>query len=332
MLDELSRRSLLKLGVYATAGHVFSQRAAGNLLFGNVASQTWQLGANTAIEGYGLIQAIDTLRELGFTAIEIHPMGVPGPRAGKFPGFEFDKLDRTRRSEVRKVLGGFQSVTTHLPYTGLDYVSASRDVCESSLRTVEIAMEATAFFGATVAVLHPQPLAEGTLEATWPRYLDRFRRWGDRARKLGFRIALETGYPRSVRDFVRLVKEIDHDSVGATIDVGHQSRYAELVTRVKPEQRGTPAGIKAYNETTFAIVEGLGTKVFHFHVHDIDPATWKEHQPLSTGFVDYPKLFQVLRRIRYEGMLILEISGLGTEMKRLLADNKRQLESLISEG
>ena len=233
---------------------------------------------------------------------------------------------------IRKALGGFKAVTTHLPYTGLDYMSASGEVRESSVRTVETAMEATAFFGATVAVLHPQPLPEGTLDATWPRYLDRFRRWGDRARKLGFRIALETGYPRSVRDFVRLVKEIDHDSVGATIDVGHQSRYAELVARVKPEERATPEGIKAYNETTFAIVEGLGAKVFHFHVHDIDPATWKEHQPLSTGFVDYPRLFQILRRINYQGLLILEISGRGTEMKSLLADNKHQLEALVSKS
>ena len=332
MLAEPSRRSLLKLGVYATAGHIFSRSAAGELLLGKAASHNWQLGANTAIQGYGLMQAIDTLRELGFTTIEIHPMGVPEPRVQKFPGFEFDKLDQAKRKEIKKALGGFQSVTTHLPYTGLDYTSASREVRESSIRTVETAMEATAFFGATVAVLHPQPLPEGTLDATWLRYLDRFRRWGDRARKLGFRIALETGYPRSVRDFVRLVKEIDHDSVGATIDVGHQSRYAELVARVKPEDRATPVGIEAYNETTFAIVEGLDTKVFHFHVHDIDPATWKEHQPLGTGFVDYPKLFQILRRIRYQGMLIREICGPGTEMKGLLADNKRQLEALVSKS
>jgi len=332
MLAEPSRRSLLKLGVFATAGQLFSHRAPGELLLGKAASHTWQLGANTAIEGYGLIQAIGTLRELGFSAIEIHPMGVPEPRAEKFPGFEFDKLDQAKRKEIRKALGGFQSVTTHLPYTGLDYISASGEIRESSVRTVETAMEGTAFFGATVAVLHPQPLPEGALDATWPRYLDRFRRWGDRARKLGFCIALETGYPRSVRDFVRLVKEIDHDSVGATIDVGHQSRYAELVARVKPEERAARAGIEAYNETTFAIVEGLGAKVFHFHVHDIDPTTWKEHQPLSTGFVDYPKLFRLLRRIRYQGMLILEISGPGTEMKRLLADNKRQLEALASKA
>ena len=330
MLAERSRRSLLKLGVYATAGQILSSGATVELVLGSAASGNWRVGANTAIEGFGLIQAIRTLSELGFPAIEIHPMGVPEPRAGKFPGFEFDKLDQAQRSEIRKVLRGFQSVTTHLPYTGLDYMSTSGDVRESAVQTVQTAMEATAFFGATVAVLHPQPLPEGTLDANWPRYLDRFRRWGDRARKLGFRIALETGYPRSIRDYVRLVKEIDHGSVGATIDVGHQSRYAELVARVKPHEMGTPAGIKAYNETTVAIVEGLGSKVFHFHVHDIDPATWKEHQPLSTGFVDYPTLFQVLRRIGYQGLLILEISGPGTKMKGLLADNKRQLEALVS--
>jgi sugar phosphate isomerase/epimerase len=329
MLAEPSRRSLLKLGVCAAAG-LFSQGAAHGFLLGSTASANWKIGANTAIEGCGLIPAIHTLRELGFAAIEIHPMGVPEPRADKFPGFEFDKLDPAQRQEIRKALQGFEFVTTHLPYTGLDYMSASGDVRESAVRKIETAMEATAFFGATVAVLHPQPLPEGTLDATWSRYLDRFRRWGDRARKLGFRIALETGYPRSIRDYVRLVNEINHDSVGATIDVGHQGRYAELVARVKPEEKSGPVGIKAYNETTFAIVERLGAKVFHLHVHDIDPATWKEHQPLSTGFVDYPGLFQIRRRINYHGMLILEISGPSTKMKELLADNKRQLEGLVS--
>src|SRR5262245_39043986 len=186
MLAEPSRRSLLKLGVNAAASQIFSRRVAHGFFLGSAGGVNWRLGANTAIEGYGLIQAIDTLRELAFTAIEIHPMGVPEPRAEKFPGFEFDKLDQSQRREIRKALGGFRSVTTHLPYTGLDYMSASDEVGESSVRTVEVAMEATAFFGATVAVLHPQPLAEGTLDATWPRYLDRFRRWGDRARKLGF--------------------------------------------------------------------------------------------------------------------------------------------------
>jgi sugar phosphate isomerase/epimerase len=135
-----------------------------------------------------------------------------------------------------------------------------------------------------------------------------------------------------VAGFVRLVKEIDHPAVGATIDVGHQSRYAELVARVKPEERGTPAGIRAYNDTTLALVEGLGPKAFHLHVHDIDPATWQEHRPLGTGFVDYARLFALLDRMKFGGYLIFEIAGKAEEMERHLRDGKKTLEKMMLAG
>ena len=70
---------------------------------------------------------------------------------------------------------------------------------------------------------------------------------------------------------MRLVKEIDHESVGATVDVGHQKNYAELTARVQPEEKGTPAGIRAYNDVTHMIIDELGSKIFHMHVHDIEP-------------------------------------------------------------
>ena len=55
--------------------------------------------------------------------------------------------------------------------------------------------------------------------------------------------------------------------------------------------------------------ERLGPKVFHFHVHDIDPETWVEHKPMVHGFVDYPRLFAKLRQVGYTGALVLEIGG-----------------------
>ena len=114
--------------------------------------------------------------------------------------------------------------------------------------------------------------------------ISNFRRWGDIARDHGFRLSIETGYPASVRDFVRLIHEIEHEYVGATIDVGHQKDYAELVARVKPHDRGTPEGIRAYNDVTHEIIDQLGPKVFHMHVHDIEPGTWAEHKPLVPRF------------------------------------------------
>ena len=288
------------------------------------------IGANTAITGYGLYEAIDLLRQLGFATIEIHPMGVPQATPGKFPGFEFDMLSEEEKSRIKAALRGFRHLSTHLPYTGVDYFARDEEKARASRRKIEVALEATAYFGAETAVIHPQPGAGYTLEEAWPVMLRRFRDWGDVAAKNNIKLALETGYPRSVAEFVRLVKEVDHPRVGCTIDVGHQASYRELVARVKPEERGTPHGIKAYNDTTLEIIESLGRKIFHLHVHDIEPATWKEHRPIGTGFVDYPRLFRKLDEIGYDGLLVLEIGAPAEDMKSLLADNKRRLEDYLA--
>ena len=186
------------------------------------------IGANTAILGYTLWDSIALLHELGFTAIEIHPMGEIQPAADQFPGFQFDRLSEDLKRRIRRALEPFQTVTAHLPYHNLHYFSHDRTAAEASRRQVEIAMEGAAYFGAKLAVVHPlepegYPEAEG-----WKVMLDQLRHWGDLSSKHGFRLAAETGYPRSVHAFVQLIRDIDHPAVGATIDVGHQSRYKEL--------------------------------------------------------------------------------------------------------
>ena len=110
---------------------------------------------------------------------------------------------------------------------------------------------------------------------------------------------------------------------------GTRRNYAELTARVKPEQRGTPEGIRAYNDVTLQIIDELGAKVFHMHVHDIEPNTWAEHKPLVHGFVDYPRLIAKLRQIDYQGLLIFEIGGPVDELTGFFRDAKAKLEEYI---
>lgn len=291
------------------------------------------IGASTAVTGYGLFQSIALLRDLGFPTIEVQNLvGVPEPTPGKFPGFRLDRADEQERGKVKQALAGFELVTAHLPYTGLEYFSPPGPEADNAIRTLEGAMRTAAFLGARVAVLHSKPGAGMTLEESWPILIRRIRRWGDLAKEHDFRLALETGYPRSVADFVRLVREVDHEHVGATLDVGHQSHYRELLARVAPGERATAKGIRAYNDTNIEIVERLGRKLIHLHVHDIDPATWKEHQPLVHGFIDYPRLIGKLREIRYEGVMVLEIAGPADRMRQYLAQARRKLEGYLSEA
>jgi sugar phosphate isomerase/epimerase len=111
--------------------------------------------------------------------------------------------------------------------------------------------------------------------------------------------------------------------------VGHQGRYKELLARVKPAGRGTEAGRLAYNDITHALIDGLGNKILHLHVHDIDPQTWQEHRPLGTGFVDYQRLIAKLRHIAYRGLLVLEIAGPGEKIEAMLKDSKHKLEAFL---
>ena len=288
------------------------------------------IGANTAISGYSLAEAIGLLHRLVFFTIEIHIMGSLLPNPGQFPGFQFDRLTRKEKQAIAGSLRGFRHLSTHLPYTHLNFFASDETVARASVREIEIALEATAYFGAELAVIHALPASGFTPDEVWPVTVRRLREWGDRARKGGFRLAVETGYPKSVRAFVRLIEEIDHPSVGCAIDVGHQSGYQELLDRVSAEQRSTAYGIRAYNDTTLAIIEQLGGKVFHLHVHDIDPQTWKEHQPIGTGFVDYLRLVGKLRDIDYRGLLVLEIAAPAPEMPARLAESKLRLERFLS--
>ncbi len=287
------------------------------------------IGANPYFPGYGLFRSIGILHGLGFQTIELHPMGAPDARPGMPPGFEFDHMGEASKERLKAALQPFRYISTHLPWVDTPYFSPFIPAHEFGVRRIDRALEATAFVGAEVANIHVQRSAHIALTDAWPMLVSSFRRWGDMARDLGFRLAIETGYPDSVREFTRLIGEIDHEYVGGTVDVGHQADYAELVARVRPEDKATPEGIRAYNDVTHEIIDGLGAKLFHMHVHDIEPDTWAEHKPLVHGFVDYPRLVAKLRKLNYQGLLVCEIGGTVIELPEYFRDAKAKLEAYL---
>ena len=288
------------------------------------------IGANPYFPGYGLYRSIGILHGLGFQTIELHPMGSPDARPGMPPGFEFDRMTDADKRRMKEVLQPFRYVSTHLPWVDTPYFSPFGPSHEYGVSRIDTALEASAFVGAEVANVHVQRSMYISLEQAWPMLIRTFRRWGDIARDHGFRLAIETGYPASVKDFVRLIHEIEHEHVGATLDVGHQKNYAELIARVKPRDRGTPQGIRAYNDVTHEVIDRLGPKVFHVHVHDLEPNTWADHKPLVHGFIDYPRLVAKLRSINYQGLLVLEIGGPVDELTEYFRDGKAKLEEYLA--
>ena len=285
------------------------------------------IGANTAISGYGMLQALDELRDIGFRTVEMQSfLGTLEATPGEFPGFPFDRLSDEDKERTRAAFAPFDHVTVHLPYPeSAPYIDPAD---EAGARLIETCLDGAAYLGAKLAVLHPQP-SGADLEAHWDTAVERIRGWGTYAADRGVRLACETSAPNSIAKLVRFHEEIHHDNVGVTLDVGHQARFEELA-HIPKQDYATPDAVRAYNDLNIRIVETLGDKIIHLHTHDIEPETWAEHKPLIHGFIDYPRLIAALRKIEYGGVLTFEIGGDPEKMPDYLREGKRKMEGWVA--
>ena len=232
------------------------------------------VGANTAIAGWGFFEAVELLAELGFPTIEVQNLvGSLEPTPGEFPGFRVDQISAPERERIVASLAPFEHVTVHLPYS-MPYILPE---ASDSVEAFETTFDAAALCGAKLAVLHPQP-RETDLLQHWDVAVERIRRWADLAADRGFRIAVETGAPPSVPDCVRLLDEVGHENVGAALDVGHQANFAAL-SRFTSDQYPTADAIRAYNDLNLRLVDALGEKLLHLHIHDIEPRPGRSTSP-----------------------------------------------------
>ncbi len=285
------------------------------------------VGANTAIAGRGFFEVAALLAEIGFRSVEVQNLiGRLDPAADEFPGFDYGAVSEEDKERILAALEPFEHITVHLPYArDMNYIAPDAD---EAVKRLETAMDAAEFLGAKLAVLHPQP-SGADLYADWDAAVGRIREWGAAAADKGFQFACETAMPNSVPDLVRFQEEIGHDNVGVTLDVGHQARFRELA-HIAPEERGSPQGVRAYNDLNIRIVEALGDKLLHVHTHDIEPDTWAEHKPLVHGFIDYPRLIAKLREARFGGVLMFEIGGETEKMPDWLREGKRKMDAFVA--
>ncbi len=299
----MDRRSFL-------AGSLFSVRAmAAPLLPLNT------LGSSADLR-LGFYETIEEIRGLGFRTIEIQENNLTD-RGGARQGVCVNGTDPRELEHARRSLTGFDHVSIHLPWTRLNYGGVSGPSVEDSVKVIDAGIKLGVQIGAHMAVLHARP-GEGMLFAESKALLtDRIRRWADLAARDGMRIGVETGTPASVHEFVDFVGEIRHPEVGATLDVGHQRGARELLAQVPASDRAKPYAAKAFNDINLWLVETLGPKLFHLHLHDLLPETWSDHQPLRYGFIDFPRLFHKLRDIRYRGLLVLEIGPMDSMHEHL---------------
>ena len=172
-----------------------------------------------------------------------------------------------------------------------------------------------------MVVIHMNPKPSFTLSEFWVEMLDVCRELGDYALNRKVLIGVETGFPPDVEDYINLIRSIDHQAVGATVDVGH------VRNSVAANLRSTAAGIQEFNDNLMKIVSDLGDKVFHFHLHDVRDRDWRDHRTAGTGIIDFPRLFAYLLDSNYDYLMTFELEEENKE--EALLQSKKYIEGVI---
>ena len=266
-----------------------------------------QLTASTAsLSGMDFAAALRQIRKMGFGGVEILTFTGAKHSVGPIPGAVVSQLGAEEKRRLRAEVGRFEHVSTHLPFHGLRPVAQEPAVRKSTLDLLHTAIDDSGFWGATMATLHVAPEPGISYEQLWPDLLSVFRQLGDHAAKYRLRLGIETGAPNTVQQYLALIRDINHEFVGGTVDTGHTRGYRQDIG-IADEDRATAKGAQRYNDVLMQKVEGLGAKLFHFHVDDVRPADWREHRTPGTGLVDWGRLLGYLSRTGYRGMFAAEL-------------------------
>lgn len=260
--------------------------------------------ATASLAGFSLEACFRRIARLNFGGVEIFADLGRSHSIGAFPGAIVERLTPRERKPLRRLAGQFRFVTTHLPFHDLRPASTDPAVRDPAREAIDRGIRDSGWWGASVATLHVA--RETDFRGRWKDLLDTYRRFGDLAAKQRVRLGIETGAPETVDEFLALIRDIDHEHVGATVDTGHTRAYRRDAALADSEL-GSETGRQRYNDLLMRKVEGLGPKLFHFHVDDVRASDWREHRAIGRGIVDWRRLTGHLAARGYAGCFAMEL-------------------------
>ena len=235
-----------------------------------------------SLPGYEIFSALEKAEELGFQSIMSLPGG-PNTRhsLGEFPTLNFYEGTRQYRAKLKDALSRFKNISIHQAWdtSWQEWINCAD------------------YFGAGIVTVHVPASKSGPEQYQVPY----FRKIGDYASNKGIRIGIENVGGRYA-EYVNLVKSIDHPAVGATIDVGHCAYFEEVKSIADLDYR-----VNMLNQTLCRLVNDLREKVYHFHLHNVRKADWRDHRSIPDGVIDFTRLFEAIRGIEYSGLFDIEL-------------------------
>lgn len=283
-----------------------------------------QLGSNTAsLANYSLFNAIDTIKQMDFQTLELLAFSNARHSIGALAGFWFSKLSKEEKNKLRDATASFYGIALHAPFIDIPLMTYNDAVQQLAIAQINETIDAAAFLDGSLVTIHLNSKVSYQLHEYWDEMVSVSRFLGDYAAEVNVRIGIETGFPTKLDDFVKLITDIDHDAVGANIDVGH------LTGSVDSALRGTEDGAAVYNDNLAELASRLNKKVYHLHLHDVRANDWRDHRQAGTGIIDFRRLFTILDSFNYEGLMTFELEEQNIE--EALQESKKYIDGIIDE-
>jgi sugar phosphate isomerase/epimerase len=244
---------------------------------------------SNAFKQFSLEYALDSLRGLGYAAVELWCKGQHvTPYDGEEQVTRVKNLVASRGMRV-------SALSAHL-----DYITSKEDLREENIRKFKKVIDLASKFSLGIVLtssgyLHGRPPSKSMEE----RFLDAMRRIGGYAEERGVFIALEPEPEKFLRrpeQTVRFIEQVGIPAFKTVCDLSHA-----IALNMAPE------------DFIGEMQEYLG------HIH-VDDAKYGQHPHKhlipGEGDVDYRRLFDYLDDISYEGWLSVELNQHTAEPKQ----------------
>jgi len=204
----------------------------------------------------------------------------------------FHTLNKQRVSMLKNVGESYGlKYSVHASFADINIASPSKPMLKAMLKRLEKSISYASDLNAYVWVFHPG-LETGVSMfypgMGWLQNLKTARLLLKIASDYGVKIAIENvpePYPflmKSVEDFTKFYDEINED-IGLAFDVGH-------------------ANLNGQTERFLTILAG---KIVHIHAHD-NQGKSDQHLGIGYGNIDWKKVANLLRKISYDKLVIIE--------------------------
>jgi sugar phosphate isomerase/epimerase len=255
-----------------------------------------------------IFDVLDEIKNSGFSLIEISA----SPQHLDYHDIKTVKIAAKRINKL-----GLRPFSFHAPFfEGVDLSSPDQEQRGQSVKEITKAAEAASELGVLQFVIHPSPVEPGRNidnelhKQRMYNVIESLQYVAVRCRELGMNLLLENMLPHMlfshIADLLCIIRSIERKNVGICFDTGHANLSGNI----------------------YKMMYKLSAHLKMIHANDNNGDT-DEHLAPGDGNIDWEKLICKLKKEKFHGIFMLELSGEESRDVRHVMEDAQKSNRLL---